>query len=484
MRRGGDDLRHRRHLHALRRAARRGAGGGRHGALPVAPRLLQPAHRRGAARAGAEPGRLLRGRARGGPDRRRARSSSRLPARARRCRRRDRRRSSSSAPARRATPRPRCCAARAIGGPITLIGPERRVPYDRPNLSKDYLAGNAPEEWIPLRPPEFYAEHRIELRLGAAGDGDRSRGEDGDPRRTAAPLPYGALLLATGAEPVRLPTPGRRPAARPRPAHPGRQPGDHRARRRRRSGRWSIGASFIGLEVAAALRARELEVTVVAPEDRPLEQVMGPELGDFIRALHEEHGVTFRLGRKPTAIERARGPARERRDARRRPGGARRGRAARARAGRGGRARRWTTACWSTSTWRRAPRASSRRATSRAGPIRLRGERIRVEHWVVAERQGQTAARNILGRRERFDDVPFFWSQHYDVHDLLRRPRREWDAIEVSGSLAKTTPWSPTERRGRSSPWRTIFRDQQSLEAEVAMEAGEIRGSWRRSCRG
>src|SRR5438477_5464418 len=92
-------------------------------------------------------------------------------------------------------------------GPVTLIGADEFLPYDRPNLSKDYLAGNAPEEWIPLRPPEFYREQAIELRLGARvvairPDTREVELADGSRRR------YGALLLATGAEPVRLGIPG------------------------------------------------------------------------------------------------------------------------------------------------------------------------------------------------------------------------------------------------------------------------------------
>jgi nitrite reductase/ring-hydroxylating ferredoxin subunit len=189
-------------------------------------------------------------------------------------------------------------------GPVTLVGADESAPYDRPNLSKDYLAGSAPEEWIPLRPASFYEEHGITLETGtrvASIDvaGRRVVLDDGGSR------PFGALLLATGATPVQLPTPcygGSR-------VHYLRTLADSRAIVAAASGPAGarravvLGASFIGLEVAASLRERGLEVHVVAPEYRPLERVMGPELGDFIRALHESHGVVFHMGRTASQVE-------------------------------------------------------------------------------------------------------------------------------------------------------------------------------------
>ena len=142
-------------------------------------------------------------------------------------------------------------------GSIVMLSDDDAPPVDRPNLSKDYLAGNAPEEWMPLRGDDFYADNGIDLRLKA--DGHRAstpRAREvtlGDGSKVA----YDRLLLATGAEPVRLPMPGRGPAARPHAAHARRQPRHHRAAPRRRKRAVVIGASFIGLEVAASLRARE-----------------------------------------------------------------------------------------------------------------------------------------------------------------------------------------------------------------------------------
>src|SRR5215213_5246677 len=182
-----------------------------------------------------------------------------------------------------------------------MLSADASVPVDRPNLSKDYLAGNAPEEWVPMRPEQWYRDRAIKLRLGAKVTRIDPRAHElelaGDER-----ISYDRLLLATGAEPVRLPIPG---ADQPH-VHTLRSLADCRlvvssmAGARRAT---VIGASFIGLEVAASLRARDIEVHVVAPEQRPMERVLGPEMGDFIRPLHEQHGVIFHLGDTVVGID-------------------------------------------------------------------------------------------------------------------------------------------------------------------------------------
>ena len=188
-------------------------------------------------------------------------------------------------------------------GRITMVGRDESVPYDRPNLSKDYLAGNAPEEWIPLRPREFYDEHSIELITATTV----SRIDVGARRVELADgntLQFDRLLLATGADPVRPPIPG----ADLEHVHYLRTLADSRAIIAAAGDAKKavvIGASFIGLEVAASLRARGLSVDVVAPEGVPLERVLGAEMGAFVKATHESEGVTFHLGRKSTAIDRS-----------------------------------------------------------------------------------------------------------------------------------------------------------------------------------
>ena len=162
------------------------------------------------------------------------------------------------------------------------------------------MAGSAPEEWIPLRPSGFHAEHGVALVRGRATRLDiaaRQLDVDGH-----ASLPFDALLLSTGADPVRLAIPG---SELPHVRYL-RSLADSRAIIATASGARRavvIGASFIGLEVAASLRARGLDVHVVGPEAVPLERVLGRELGAFVKALHGEKGVVFHLGRKPVRIE-------------------------------------------------------------------------------------------------------------------------------------------------------------------------------------
>src|SRR6187397_3167725 len=182
-----------------------------------------------------------------------------------------------------------------------MLSNDDTPPVDRPNLSKDYLAGSAPEDWVPLRGDAFYKENNIDLRLNAEVGRIDVKGS-AVVLKDGSSVPYDRLLLATGAEPVRLPIPG---AELPH-VHTLRSLADCRAIIKAADGAKRavvIGASFIGLEVAASLRARKLEVHEVAPEKRPLERVFGPQMGDFIRKLHEEHGVIFHLEDGISAIE-------------------------------------------------------------------------------------------------------------------------------------------------------------------------------------
>lgn len=351
-------------------------------------------------------------------------------------------------------------------GRITVVDDDSGSPYDRPNLSKDYLAGNAPEEWIPIRPKDFYAQHDVTILKATATklDVDAKRLDvEGH-----APLDFDALVLAMGADPVRLRMPG---DDLPH-VHYLRSLADSRriidaATHAKRA--LVMGASFIGLEVAASLRARNVDVRVAAPETLPLGRVLGEHLGSFIKALHEEHGVVFHLGHTATSIER---------DAVILEDGTRvdadlvvigvgvRPRVALAQdAGLAIDKGVLVNEFLETS----APDVYAVGDIAR-WPDPHTGDRVRVEHWVVAQRQGQTAARNILGAHERFDQVPFFWSAHYDVSINYVGHAEQWDRITVDGAAAAHDVAVRFEQGGKLLALATLFRDEESLREEIRME--------------
>jgi NADPH-dependent 2,4-dienoyl-CoA reductase/sulfur reductase-like enzyme/nitrite reductase/ring-hydroxylating ferredoxin subunit len=352
-------------------------------------------------------------------------------------------------------------------GSIVMLSSEVAAPVDRPNLSKDYLAGSAPEDWLPLRPAEFYTDAAIDLRVGTeVASIDTSAREIVLAGGQA--IPYDRLLLATGAEPVRLPIPG---VDQPH-VHVLRSLADCRAIIASANGARRaivIGASFIGLETAASLRARDIEVHVVGLEQRPMERVLGPAMGDFVRALHEEHGVIFHLGDTVTSIDGKRATLKS--------GGT--VEADVVVIGVGVRPR-LALAEKASLAIDRGVTVDAYLETSVPGvyaagdiarwPDPHSGEAIRVEHWVVAQRQGQTAARNMLGQREVFDAVPFFWSQHYDVPINYVGHAEKWDEIAVDGNIAAKDCLLRYKSGGRVLAVASIYRDLASLEAELAME--------------
>jgi len=352
-------------------------------------------------------------------------------------------------------------------GSIVMLGNEAAAPVDRPNLSKDYLAGSAPEDWLPLRPEEFYAHAGIDLRLGTEVASIDTRARDVILAGGEA-IPYDRLLLATGAEPVRLPIPG---VDQPH-VHVLRSLADCRAIIASANGARRaivLGASFIGLEAAASLRARDIEVHVVGLEQRPMERVLGPAMGDFVRALHEEHGVIFHLGDTVTSIDGKRATLQS-------------GTAIEADVvviGVGVRPR-LALAEKAFLAIDRGVTVNAYLETSAPGiyaagdiarwPDPHSGETIRVEHWVVAQRQGQTAARNMLGQREVFDAVPFFWSQHYDVPINYVGHAEKWDEIVVEGNIVAKDCLLRYKSGGRVLAVASVYRDVASLEAELEME--------------
>jgi len=232
-----------------------------------------------------------------------------------------------------------------------------------------------------------------------------------------------------------------------------------------------IGASFIGLEVAASLRERKLEVGVVGKRSLPLEKVLGRELGQLIRETHEEHGVKFHLGRTPAVIQDRHvqlddGTVLD---------------CDLVVVGIGVRP--------NTSLAEQAGLATDNGVVVNefletnipgifaAGDIARwpdpSASRIRVEHWVVAERQGQTAARNILGARQPFTDPPFFWSNHFDLHIRYVGHGRGDDEISVSGDLKGKDASVCFRSGGKLAAVASIGRDRENLEAERSLECAD-----------
>ncbi len=356
-------------------------------------------------------------------------------------------------------------ALRAEGhrGTITLVSSEGSDPVDRPNLSKDYLAGSAPEEWVFLRTRDALADKSIALVDGSVTAIDAKaktvRLADG------ATLGWDALLIATGAEPVRLTLPGVEHAKTLRTLADSRAiAGAANASTRA----VVIGASFIGLEVAASLRARGAAVIVVGPETVPLAKVLGDEVGAFVKRVHEGKGVEFRLGRRPASIAADHvmlddGTRLE---------------ANLVVMGVGVKPRTDLAAAAGLKIDRGVVVDDQLRAGDgiwAAGDIArypYDGELVRIEHFQVAVRHGQAVARSMLGMPAQ-RDVPFFWSQHHDVTLGYVGHAERFDRVEVRGKLDDRDAHAVYRDGKAIRAVLTIGRDQLALDVEAAMETGD-----------
>jgi len=352
-------------------------------------------------------------------------------------------------------------------GPVTIVSADKDLPVDRPNLSKDYLAGEAEDDWMPIWSKENYAERNIEVVLGRRATSldpkTRTVGFDDGSKRQ-----YGALLIATGADPVQLPIPGspKIPVLYLRSWADGRAIVEKLAGARRAL---VIGSSFIGLEVAASLRKRQIDVDVVSPDTLPLERVMGPDIGRFVQQTHESNGVRFHLGQTVASVD---------------------GRTIKLSGGESfdadlvivGVGVRPALALAEAAGLKidkgiavheyletSAPNVFAAGDNAR-WPDPHSGKSIRVEHWVVAQRQGQTAARNMLGKRERFDAVPFFWSRHFDMSVQYIGHAEQWDKIAIDGSIAEKNCKVTYSQGGKTLAVATIGRQRENLAAEVELE--------------
>lgn len=354
-----------------------------------------------------------------------------------------------------------------FAGTLEIVSEDEAMPYDRTNLSKDYLAGNAPEEWIPLWNQDFYEKHRIKLSLG-------TKVVKVDPHRKAMfltdgrTLQYTSCLLATGGTPVKLPIPGIEK--------------DHvfvlrslkDCRRIIDRTTWArrvviIGAGFIGLEAAASLRDRGLEVHVVAPEEDPLVRVVGVHVSSFLKKLHQEHGVHFHLGHTVKEIRQRSVVLDDKTsiDCDFVIVGA-------------GIVPNTLLAEQIGCKIDKGVLVNEYLETSVPGvyaagdiarwPDPHSKRHIRVEHWEVAERQGQVAALNMMGVSEpvKFQDVPFFWTQQYDLALGYVGNSDSFDRMDVMGEIEQRDFAVAYYEDDRVAALLTVGRDRESLMIEDA----------------
>lgn len=353
---------------------------------------------------------------------------------------------------------------RGFAGRITLLSEDSAPPVDRPNLSKDYLAGSAPAEWIPLQPPAYYREHGIDLHLDCAVTALDLR-ERRVTTRAGERFGYDALLLATGAEAARIPLP-RFDAAN---VFTLRSLADADALIRGIADAGTIaviGSGFIGMEAASALRARGLALHVVTPEAVPLERILGARLAQHLLDLHRSHGVRFHLQTQAEhfdghSLRLANGdmlavdallvgigvrPRIQLADA------------AGLRIENGivvdDRLRTAAAGVYAAGDVARYPHA---------------GGMARVEHWVHAQRQGQCVADNMLGFDRAFDDPPFFWTHHYGTDLRYLGHGSGWNRVEMDGDPAANDCLARYYRDDVLVAAAAIGRDRELLALEAQL---------------
>ena len=322
--------------------------------------------------------------------------------------------------------------AEGFDGAIVMLDRENRVPYDRTLLSKYHLSGAKGGEKTPLQTQAWYRAHGIERRTAEVTHIDvaarQIRCADG------ASLTYDKVLVATGA----TPTVPQMPGCDLRNVFTLRSRADADAilaQAERSTRAVVLGASFIGMEVAAALRERGLDVTVVGKERAPFEKQLGARIGQAFVKLHEQHGVVFRLGADIAALEGLQSVAAVRlsdaetipadlvvigfgvtpatdalRDLRRENDG---GIAVD------------ETLCAAADVY----------VAGDIAAFPYRGGRVRVEHWRVAQQHGRVAARNMLGRATRFDAAPVFWTIQYMKRLDYIGHASDWDEVVLHGDV-------------------------------------------------
>jgi NADPH-dependent 2,4-dienoyl-CoA reductase/sulfur reductase-like enzyme/nitrite reductase/ring-hydroxylating ferredoxin subunit len=320
-------------------------------------------------------------------------------------------------------------------GRIVMLSAETDLPYDRPNLNKDYLKGEAKEEWMPLRSEKFFQNRGIELLLGKTVTGVDTKSKN-IVFETGENMKYDTLLLATGSLPRRLNVPGEtlgnvftlRSFAESRAIVKACENASRAV---------IVGASFIGLESAASLGKRGLQVTVVAPEEVPFERIFGRQIGSMLMKFHEENGVVFRLG---TSAARFDGESTVKtvvlHDGTRID-------ADLVLIGIGVKPNTSYLTGLPLETDGGVPADSHFRVADglyAAGDIACvpdwrTGEPIRIEHWRTAEQQGRDAALSMLGKPAVNSSIPFFWTRQGSLGLRYVGHTRGWDEILIDGDV-------------------------------------------------
>ncbi|MFP3869066.1 MAG: FAD-dependent oxidoreductase [Desulfobacteraceae bacterium] len=321
-------------------------------------------------------------------------------------------------------------------GRIVLISQESRLPYDRPNLSKGYLSGDLEADALPLRSENFYQEADIELLLGQPV----SQVEASDKNlifKSGESLAYDSLLLATGGRPRKLEVPGAGLANvfLLRSADDADQILNAAAHAPQAV---VVGTSFIGMETAAALRKRGLQVTVVGRGSVPFEHTLGPEIGGLLQELQEENGVSFRLGRQVARLEGAKQVTRVVLDD---------GESLPADLVLVGIGVDPTTdylqgvpinpdGSVTVDQYMAVAEGLYAAGDIARFPDWRTGEYVRIEHWQLAELHGFTAALNMSGQQEEFRGVPFFWTEQFGPYLFYVGHVTDWDEIIWHGQVA------------------------------------------------
>lgn len=364
-----------------------------------------------------------------------------------------------------------------FAGRVVLISAEANVPYDRTKLSKAYLAGKAEPATLPLRKRDFYEAQQIEWRPNSRATGlDVNKQEislEGQP-----PLRYDQLLLAPGSTPNLLPKLPGHDLAGVLPLRTQADADKLLAATQNARKVVVIGSSFIGMEAASSLMGEGRAVTVIAQEKVPFERVLGPEIGAMFQKLHEGKGVKFETQAEVIGIAGERGhvvgvelksgklveadvvilgvgvrPATdflEETFVLEKDGGL------------------------AVNDYLQAADKVYAAGDIARFPLAATGQSTRIEHWRVAQQHGQAAARNMLGKEEKFTAAPFFWTQQYGKSLRYAGHAEQWDDIIYHGNVAEQDFLALYVQNGRILAAAGMGRDTDMIYIAELLDLGKL----------